>query len=48
LAWLRCPGVLRLAQGDGPLLRPALEQVTQQAGSVHVETQRLVQELTES
>jgi ParB/RepB/Spo0J family partition protein len=47
LAWLRCPGVLRLAQADGPLLRPALEQVQQQAGRVEVETGKLVQELTE-
>jgi len=45
LAWLRCPGVLRLAHGDGPLLRPALEQLCQQAGSVHTETRSLVQEL---
>ena len=45
LAWLRCPGVLRLAHSDGPLLRPALEQVQQQAGSVCAETGKLVQEL---
>jgi hypothetical protein len=48
LAWLRCPGILRLARGDGPLLRPALEQVVQQAGSVRDETGVLVQELAES
>src|SRR5439155_14755249 len=48
LAWLRCPGILRLAQRDGPLLRPALEQVLQQAGSVREETGKLVQELRES
>jgi hypothetical protein len=48
LAWLRCPGILRLAHGDGPLLRPALEQVVQQAGSVREETSKLVQELRES
>jgi len=48
LAWLRCPGILRLAQSDGPRLRPALEQVLQQAGSVREETGKLVQELRES
>lgn len=48
LAWLRCPGVLRLAHSDGPLLRPALEQVLRQAGSVCEETGKLVQELRES
>lgn len=48
LAWLRCPGILRLAQSDGPLLRPALAQVLQQAGSVREETGKLVQELRES
>jgi len=48
LAWLRCPGILRLARGDGPLLRPALDQVVQQAGSVRDETGVLVQELAES
>ena len=47
LAWLRCPGVLRLAQHDGPLLRPALEQVRQQAGSVRDETGSLLQGLGE-
>ena len=48
LAWLRCPGVLRLAHSDGPLLRPALEQVRQQAESVREETGKLVHELRES
>jgi ParB family transcriptional regulator, chromosome partitioning protein len=48
LAWLRCPGILRLAHSDGPLLRLALEQVLQQAGSVHEETGKLVQELRAS
>jgi ParB/RepB/Spo0J family partition protein len=48
LAWLRCPGILRLSHSDGPLLRPALEQVLQQAGSVHEETGKLVQELRAS
>jgi ParB family transcriptional regulator, chromosome partitioning protein len=48
LAWLRCPGILRLAQRDGPLLRPALEQLLVQAGSVRQETEQLVQELRES
>jgi ParB-like chromosome segregation protein Spo0J len=48
LAWLRCPGVLRLSQSDGPWLRPALEQVLQQAGSVREETGKLVRELSES
>ena len=48
LAWLRCPGVLRLSHSDGPRLRPALEQVQQQAKCVHEETGKLVQELTES
>jgi ParB/RepB/Spo0J family partition protein len=48
LAWLRCPGILRLAHSDGPLLRPALEQVVQQAGSVREETGNLLQELRES
>lgn len=48
LAWLRCPGILRLAHSDGPLLRPALEQVMQQAGYVREETGKLIQELTES
>jgi ParB/RepB/Spo0J family partition protein len=47
LAWLRCPGLLRLAHSDGPLLRPALEQVQQQAASVSAETGQLVQELRE-
>jgi ParB-like chromosome segregation protein Spo0J len=45
LAWLRCPGLLRLQQGDGPLLRPALEHVVQQAGCVRDETNQLVREL---
>jgi hypothetical protein len=40
--------VLRLSRSDGPLLRPALEQVLQQAGSVREETGKLVQELSES
>jgi len=48
LAWLRCPGILRLTPSDGPLLRPALEQVEQQAGSVREETGKLVRELIES
>lgn len=48
LAWLRCPGVLRLAHADGPLLLPALQQVQQQTGSVHEETGKLVHELRES
>jgi ParB-like chromosome segregation protein Spo0J len=48
LAWLRCPGILRLAHSDGPQLRPALEQVVQQAESVRAETGKLVQELRES
>jgi ParB-like chromosome segregation protein Spo0J len=45
LAWLRCPGVLRLSHSDGPLLRPALEQLFQQSGSVHLETGILLQDL---
>jgi ParB-like chromosome segregation protein Spo0J len=45
LAWLRCPGLLRLQQGDGPLLRPALEHVVQQAGCVRDETDQLLHEL---
>lgn len=45
LAWLRCPGVLRLSASDGPLLRPALEQLLQQAGSVREETGLLLQDL---
>jgi ParB-like chromosome segregation protein Spo0J len=45
LAWLRCPGVLRLSRSDGPLLRPALEQLLQQAGSVRAETGVLLQDL---
>jgi ParB-like chromosome segregation protein Spo0J len=48
LAWLRCPGVLRLAHSDGPLLRPALEQVVEQARSVLEETSKLVHELRQS
>jgi ParB-like chromosome segregation protein Spo0J len=48
LAWLRCPGILRLARSDGPLLRIALAQVQQQAGSVHEETGKLIRELSES
>ena len=48
LAWLRCPGMLRLAHSDGPLLRPALEQLLQHAGSVRDETSKLLQELTAS
>jgi ParB-like chromosome segregation protein Spo0J len=48
LAWLRCPGILRLAHSDGPLLRPALQQVVQPAGRVHEETAKLVAELRES
>jgi ParB-like chromosome segregation protein Spo0J len=48
LAWLRCPGILRLVHSDGPLLLPALAQVVEQAGSVREETARLVRELTES
>ena len=48
LAWLRCPGVLRLQHSDGPLLRPALEQLVQQAGSVRDETAPLVRDLDES
>ena len=47
LAWLRCPGILRLAQSDGPLLRPALAQVRQQAGSVQDETGVLLNQLGE-
>jgi hypothetical protein len=47
LAWLRCPGVLRLARGDGPLLRPALEQLLHQASSVRDETCTLLGELEE-
>jgi ParB-like chromosome segregation protein Spo0J len=45
LAWLRCPGVLRLAAGDGPLLRPALEQLLEQGRCVLEETAKLVPEL---
>lgn len=48
LAWLRCPGLLRLAHGDGALLRPMLEQVLQQAGCVREETEKLVRQLRES
>jgi ParB-like chromosome segregation protein Spo0J len=47
LAWLRCPGVLRLSAGDGPLLRPALTQLLQEAASVQQETGILVKELSE-
>jgi ParB/RepB/Spo0J family partition protein len=48
LAWLRCPGILRLAPGDGSRLRPALEQVLQQTGCVLAETEKLVRELVQS
>lgn len=48
LAWLRCPGVLRLQRSDGPLLRPALAHLVEQANCVHAETEQLVQELRES
>lgn len=48
LAWLRCPGILRLSHSDGPLLQPALEQLLQQAESVAELTRKLVQELTAS
>ena len=48
LAWLRCPGVLRLAHSDGPLLRPAVQQVLEQAESVRAETAKLLQEWRES
>jgi ParB-like chromosome segregation protein Spo0J len=48
LAWLRCPGLLRLQQGDGPLLRPALEHLAQQAGGVRAETEQLLHDLGES
>lgn len=47
LAWLRCPGVLRWQQSDGPLLRPALEQLLEQAHSVLEETGKLVKDLQE-
>jgi ParB-like chromosome segregation protein Spo0J len=47
LAWLRCQGVLRLSASDGPLLRPALTQLLQQAASVQHETNILVQNLRE-
>ena len=47
LAWRRCPGVLRWQRSDGPLLRPALAQLVQQAGSVRDETAQRVQELGE-
>jgi ParB/RepB/Spo0J family partition protein len=47
LAWLRCPGVLALTQSDGPLLRPALEQLRQQASSVRDETGKLLDALGE-
>jgi ParB-like chromosome segregation protein Spo0J len=47
LAWLRCPGVLRLASGDAPLLRPALEQLLQQTEGVRQETEKLAQQLGE-
>jgi ParB family chromosome partitioning protein len=45
LAWLRCPGVLRLQQSDAPLLRAALAQVVQQASQVAAETTAFLQEL---
>jgi ParB/RepB/Spo0J family partition protein len=48
LAWLRCPGLLQLARNDGLLLRPALEQLLEQAGRVHDETRTLLQDLGES
>ena len=47
LAWLHCPGVLRLTQSDGPLLRPALAQLRQQASSVRDQTGQLLDELGE-
>jgi ParB/RepB/Spo0J family partition protein len=47
LAWLRCPGVLRLSNSDGPLLRAALVQLVQQAGSVRDETGKLLNDLGE-
>ena len=47
LAWLRCPGLLRLARSDGLLLRPALEQLLQQTASVLDETRTLVHDLGE-
>jgi ParB/RepB/Spo0J family partition protein len=48
LAWLRCPGVLRLQQSDGPLLRPALEQLLTQADRVLAETRPFLQDLGEN
>jgi ParB-like chromosome segregation protein Spo0J len=48
LTWLRCPGIRRLSASDGPLLRPALEQVFQQAARVRDETEQLVRALRES
>jgi ParB/RepB/Spo0J family partition protein len=48
LAWLRCPGLLRLAASDGALLRPALEQVQQEAARVAAETGQWLEQLRES
>jgi len=45
LAWLRCPGVLRWQHSDGPLLRPALEQLLEQAQRVLDETGKLMEDL---
>ena len=39
---------LQLARNDGLLLRPALEQLLEQAGRVHDETRTLLQDLGES
>jgi ParB-like chromosome segregation protein Spo0J len=48
LAWLRSPGVLRLQHSDGPLLRPALEQLVQHAGATAAETETWQGQLSES
>jgi ParB/RepB/Spo0J family partition protein len=47
LAWLRCPGVLRLTQSDGPRLRAALAQLREQAANARDETGKLLDELGE-
>jgi ParB family transcriptional regulator, chromosome partitioning protein len=47
LAWLRCSGVRQLARSDGPLLRPALAQLLEQAAGVLDETRTLLHELGE-
>jgi ParB-like chromosome segregation protein Spo0J len=47
LAWLRSPGLLRLARSDGPLLSPVLERLVQEARCVVQETESCRGELSE-